>query len=212
MTAAAPALLQHTKREHFPPLLTPNGLAFPRGRAAEIFGAASSGRTTLLVNTLAQATGPERELCALVDTHDTFDPHSAAAAGVVLHRLLWIRCGGNIDRALRSADLLLQANGFGFVALDLASASPHATQRIPPAAWYRLRNAVENTRTILAVIGATPLAKQCAMVSVEAKRRTAEWSGMADCSRLLDGADLRFEHRKPFGAPAASLAAMAARA
>ena len=209
MTAAAPALLQHPKREIFPPLLTPNGLAFPRGRVAEIFGAASSGRTTLLIDTLAHATGPERELCALVDTNDTFDPHSASAAGVVLHRLLWIRCGGNIDRALRSADLLLQANGFGLVALDLASASPHATQRIPPAAWYRLRNAVENTRTIFAAICASPLAKQCAMVSVEAKRRTIEWSGAPVCSRLLDGAQLSFEHRKPFGAPPAALAARA---
>ena len=209
MTAAALALPQHSKREIFPSLITPNGLAFPRGRVAEIFGATSSGRTTLLINTLAHATGPERELCALVDTHDTFDPHSAAAAGVVLHRLLWIRCGGNIDRALRSADLLLQANGFGLVALDFASASPLATQRIPPAAWYRLRNAVENTRTILTVICASPLAKQCAMVSVEANRRAIEWSGEPDCSRLLDGADLRFDHRKPFGAPSAALAARA---
>src|SRR5947209_19414549 len=64
---------------------------FPRGCLTEIYGPASSGRTTLLYAALAAATARE-EVCALVDADDAFDPASAAAACVVLPRLLWVRC------------------------------------------------------------------------------------------------------------------------
>jgi len=66
------------------------GLA--RGCLTEICGAASSGRTSILLFALARAT--ERgEVCALVDASDAFDPASAAAAGMEMNRLLWVRCG-----------------------------------------------------------------------------------------------------------------------
>jgi len=82
----------------------------PRGCLTEIFGAPSSGRASLLVSILAEATA-RLEFCALVDAEDSFDPLSAAAAGVDLPRLLWIRCGHNAEHALRAADLLLQLFG-----------------------------------------------------------------------------------------------------
>jgi recA bacterial DNA recombination protein len=66
------------------------GLA--RGCLTEICGAASSGRTSVLLFALASAT-QRGEICALVDTSDTFDPASAAAAGMEMSRLLWVRCG-----------------------------------------------------------------------------------------------------------------------
>ncbi len=64
----------------------------PRGCLTEIFGPASSGRTTLLLAALAGATR-RGEFCAIVDASDALDPNSAAAAGVDLDRLLWVRCG-----------------------------------------------------------------------------------------------------------------------
>ncbi len=64
----------------------------PRGCLTEICGPASSGRTTLLLAALAAATR-RGEFCAVVDASDALDPHSAAAAGVELERLLWVRCG-----------------------------------------------------------------------------------------------------------------------
>ena len=64
----------------------------PRGALTEIFGPASSGRTSVLLALLAEVTR-RQEVCALVDVSDSFHPHSAAAAGVDLDRLLWIRCG-----------------------------------------------------------------------------------------------------------------------
>jgi hypothetical protein len=70
-------------------LLT-GGLA--RGCLTEICGAASSGRTSVLLFALARAT-QRGEVCALVDASDAFDPASAAAAGMEMSRLLWVRCG-----------------------------------------------------------------------------------------------------------------------
>jgi RecA DNA recombination protein len=64
----------------------------PRGCLTEVCGTASSGRTSVLLATLAAAT-QRQEACALVDVSDAFDPVSAANAGVNFEKLLWIRCG-----------------------------------------------------------------------------------------------------------------------
>jgi RecA DNA recombination protein len=78
----------------------------PRGCLSEICGSASSGRTSVLLAALAAATRRE-EVCALVDTTDALDAISAAAAGVELEKLLWIRCGGG----RRASDLGRRASG-----------------------------------------------------------------------------------------------------
>ena len=64
---------------------------FPRGCLTEICGPASSGRTSILLAALARATR-SGEVCALVDSSDALNPASAAAAGVEMERLLWVRC------------------------------------------------------------------------------------------------------------------------
>jgi len=79
----------------------------PRGCLSEICGSASSGRTSVLLAALAAATRRE-EVCALVDTTDALDAISAAAAGVELERLLWIRCG----TGLRASGAGIQASDF----------------------------------------------------------------------------------------------------
>jgi len=63
----------------------------PRGCITEICGPASSGRTTILLAALAAATR-RTEFCALIDACDSLDPHSSAAVGVDLDRMLWVRC------------------------------------------------------------------------------------------------------------------------
>ncbi|HTM48098.1 MAG TPA: hypothetical protein VL285_05445 [Bryobacteraceae bacterium] len=171
-------------------------LDFPRGAVTEIHGPASSGRTTLLYLALAQATGRD-EFCALVDVDDAFDPESAAAAGVVLDRLLWIRCGGNAGHALKVMDLVVQGAGFGMVAMDLGSTPPETARRIPPASWFRFRHAVQNTRSVLLVLEQGPYARSCAELSLETSREKVAWSGAAGCSQLLRGMRFHLEQQKP---------------
>jgi len=166
----------------------------PRGSLTEIFGAASSGRTSLLFSILAEAAARE-EMCALVDAEDAFDPVSAAEAGAGLNRLLWVRCSGSChertEQALKAADLLIQGGGFGVVAMDLGDLPAAATRRISLTSWFRLRRAVENTPAVLVAVARQSHAKTCASLMLECRRERETWSGARGTSRLLRGASLR---------------------
>jgi recombination protein RecA len=175
----------------------------PRGALTEICGPDSSGRTTLLLSILAQAT-MRQEICALVDTTNVLHPASAAAAGVDLERLLWVRCGGNPEHALKAIDLLAHSGGFGLLVLDLAGISPEVARRIPLASWYRLSRTIESTPTALLVLEAQPTAKSCSAVILELSREHTAWSG-----KLLRGARLRLDRRKPVRAGGATFEARA---
>lgn len=64
----------------------------PVGAITELAGPECSGRTSLALSFLAELTRAGR-VCAWVDVSDSLDPESAAAIGIDLDRLLWIRCG-----------------------------------------------------------------------------------------------------------------------
>lgn len=81
--------------------VTPSGIdpldallqgGLPIGAVTELIGPECSGRTSVALSSLARITRSEK-VCAWIDTGDAFDPLSAAASGVDLDRLLWIRCG-----------------------------------------------------------------------------------------------------------------------
>jgi len=162
----------------------------PRGCLTEIFGAASSGRTSLLISILAEATMRD-ESCALVDAEDTFNPIAAAAAGVKLHRLLWVRCNHNAEHALKAADLLIHGGGLGVAVLDLGETTPQMASRISLTSWFRLRRAVEHTPTVLVTVARRSNAKTCASLQLECDLANVEWSGARHCSRLLRGINVR---------------------
>jgi recombination protein RecA len=166
------------------------GGGVPRGCLTEIFGPPSTGRASVLAAILAQATA-RQEFCALVDAEDAFDPASAAAAGVALERLLWVRCAHNAEHALKAADLLIQGGGFGVVAMDLGDTPPETARRISLTSWFRLRRAVEHTPTVLIAIARQPNARTCASLTLECARERVEWSGARFTSRLLRGARVR---------------------
>jgi hypothetical protein len=157
----------------------------PRGALTEVCGPRSSGRTALLLSLLAEFTR-RQELCTLVDAGDSFDPTSAAAAGMELGRLLWVRCGkaagsrqraagsknsdktlGNVEQALRAADLVLQAGGFGLVALDLGDVPATTARRVPLASWFRFRRAVEETPAALLLLTQEALTGTCAALTLQ---------------------------------------------
>ena len=150
----------------------------PRGCLTEIIGPASSGRTSLLIAILAAATVRD-EICALVDAEDSFDPTSAAAAGVRLERLLWVRSSHNAEHALKAADLLIQGGGFGLVAMDLGDTPVETARRISLTSWFRLRRAVEHTPTVLVSVARQSNAKTCASLTLECRRERAVWSSTA---------------------------------
>jgi hypothetical protein len=64
----------------------------PVGAITEVAGPECSGRTSLALSFLAGLT-QSTKVCAWIDVSDGLDPESAAATGVELSRLLWVRCG-----------------------------------------------------------------------------------------------------------------------
>jgi len=168
----------------------------PRGQLSEIAGPPSSGRTTLALQTMAASTR-RGEIAAFVDTFDRFDVASAAAAGIDLDRLLWIRgssgpeggADGFINRALKALNLVLQAGGFACVVLDLADAPPAALTRIPYTTWLRVPRIIEGHDTACLLLTPQPLARSAGGLTLVLTGR-ARWTGDADRNRHLTGADL----------------------
>ncbi|HEY0704834.1 MAG TPA: hypothetical protein VGD60_18850 [Candidatus Acidoferrales bacterium] len=174
----------------------------PRGALTEIFGPACSGATSFLLSALGART-KEDEACALIDGSDSFDPCSAAAAGVDLKKLFWVRCQ-NIEQTLRATDLLLQSGGFGFIAVDVSDISAKLVRHVPLDTWFRFRRAVEDTPAILLLLSRESNAKTCASLVVQLESRAVRWQQPAPPSsnerraeyagaRLFDGLEIRAE-------------------
>jgi recombination protein RecA len=188
--------IERTLERHFPAALTPapplseelaaTGIAeidaqlgggLPIGAVSELVGPHSSGRTSLALAFAAGRTA-EGRACAWVDASDAFDPESAAASGVLLRLLLWVRCSDTppstqsgpaqagvwtrLEQALRATDLLLQASGFSCLVLDLGDIEPERASRIPLATWFRFRQAAERARSSLLVLGRAAYAQSAA--------------------------------------------------
>ena len=157
----------------------------PRGAITEIFGPASSGRTSLMLAALAYASNHD-EVCALIDTSNTFDPMSATNAQMDLDRLLWVRCDGKLEHAFKAADLLLQGGGFGLVVLDLGDVPAQQARRVISSWWYRFRRVVENKPTALVVIAADSCVRSCAAMTLEMKKELGVWSSTTSVMAEFD--------------------------
>ena len=160
-----------------------------RGQLPEITGAISGGATRLAVGMLAAATA-RGEAVALVDTSDAFDPASAAAAGVALPQLLWVRAGGDAAKALRAFSSILQAHGFGLVVFDLADVATTDLQRFPLTTWLRVARMIEGSDTVALLLGRTRLARGAGGVTIALESVSPAWRGSAPRARLFAGLDL----------------------
>jgi recombination protein RecA len=177
-----------TIRKRAAPELLPTGIAriaIPRGTLTEICGPPSSGRTGILHAALARATRLP-EFCALIDAGNSFDPLSARNAGVQLPHLLWLRCGGSAEKALKATDLIIQAGGFGIVALDLAGVPARDARRISSTSWFRLRQAAEKTPTALVLIGEERYTASCATLQIENRSTGFQMTDGLLCSLTVD--------------------------
>ena len=74
----------------------------PLGAISEMTGPECSGRSAAALSFVSGLTRVG-SVCAWVDVSDSFDPESAAAAGVDLSRLLWVRCAAPTERAQPAA-------------------------------------------------------------------------------------------------------------
>src|SRR2546425_10746416 len=154
----------------------------PRGAITEVFGPPSSGCTSTMISILAEATARD-EVCALVDGNNAFDPKSAAAAGIELNRLLWIRCS-KLEQVLKTTDLLLQGGGFGRVVMDLTDLPASNVRSIPLVSWFRFQRTIENTPTMLVVMRSENIVKSAAALVLRMEKQDAQWSTLLNAFNL----------------------------
>lgn len=197
------------------------GGGLPLGAVCELFGPECSGRTSIALAFLAQVTR-EGSACAWIDVADSLDPESAAACGVDLQRLLWVRCSegeakkprgrvwSRLDQALRAADLVLQAGGFGAVVFDMGNVPPEQALRVPLASWFRFRAAAERTQSTFLLLSQTSCAKSCSAVQLKLDRVRTRQEGGQVLSGLRYQAELVRDRNVSFRAGKKQAASVAA--
>ena len=79
-----------------------------------------------------------------------------------------------LDKALRTADQILQAGGFRVVVLDLASIAPEQALRMPSATWYRFSRAAQEGDAILLLLTQEPCARSSAKCVLDCSPRIGE--------------------------------------
>jgi recombination protein RecA len=92
----------------------------PRGRVIEIFGPESSGKTTLALQTIAQAQ-KLGGVAAFVDAEHALDARYAQKLGVDLDNLL-VSQPDNGEQALEITEVLIRSNGVDVVVVDSVAA------------------------------------------------------------------------------------------
>jgi hypothetical protein len=177
------------------------GGGWASGEISELIGGRSTGCTGTMVRTMAACTS-RGEIAGLVDTFDRFDPAGAAAAGVALDRVLWVRgpactvehaVPALIDRAvhhaIRACDLIVRAGGFALVTLDLRDVPSRVIGSLPAATWLRLARALEGRDTVVLLLGEAPMGRSArgATVRLDGSRR---WAGPSARSRRFEGYDV----------------------
>jgi len=92
----------------------------PRGCLTELCGPASSGRTSVMLSSLAAATH-RGEYCAVIDASDSLDPQALDASSVDLDHLLWIRCNDNSPQRHRDSERKERGKGCPISAAPFAA-------------------------------------------------------------------------------------------
>ncbi len=178
------------------------------GALNELCGGRSSGRTSVLLTSLAAALH-RGESAALIDVGGVLDPRAAARVGLPLARLLWVRTDDErrelvANKALTAPQLVLGAGGFALVTVDLGEECP----RVPMATWTRLKRSANAQHTALLVAtshklagtqGASSLRLRPLRPRMDAGQTAAEplLRGL-DVSAQIERGETRTEDERPF--------------
>jgi len=166
--------------------------SFPAGRLVELFGARSSGKTTLAFAMLAACTRAGG-IGAYIDLSQTFFAPAAAAAGIDMRRLIVVRPRG-AAASLRALDALVRGGACAVVAFD-GSEVPGVLRAQHCA---RLAAQAEKTGTTVLIVSA---GDESAVASFTSLRLRAcglapLWQGGSDAGGRLLGCTTSIEIAK----------------
>ena len=144
---------------------------FPIGAVTEVTGPECSGRTSLAHSFVARVI-ESGKVAAWIDVSDTFDPASAAAAGIDLRRLLWVRCG------VPNLTTTQQVTKFELPETYLAPAAPKKGLHGGGCGTHPRQEAKGLSHAVSGLLQADPLSPRCA----EPQRKARPTSDL--CSRF----------------------------
>lgn len=184
------------------------GGGLPRGKMVELVSRRGAGRFSIVLSALVAAT-TMGEAVALIDLGDHFDPQLAAADGVDLRRLLWLR-PQTVKDAVMSAEMIT-ATGFQLVVVDMGL-HPLRGRRAPDAAWVRLARTAEAHGAAMLVSSPYPLTGTASEAVLKGSGARPRWIGRGNSPRLLAGVDVtltleKHRHLKPGARTKVSFAA-----
>jgi recombination protein RecA len=136
----------------------------PRGRVVEVYGPESSGKTTLALQTIAEAQ-KAGGVCGFIDAEHALDPAYARKLGVNLDDLL-ISQPDNGEQALEIADTLIRSGSVDVLVIDSVAAltpkaeiegemgesRPGLQARLMSQALRKLTGSISRTKTMVIFI------------------------------------------------------------
>ncbi|WP_244627551.1 recombinase RecA [Microvirga tunisiensis] len=136
----------------------------PRGRIIEVYGPESSGKTTLALQTIAEAQ-KMGGICGFIDAEHALDPVYARKLGVNLDDLL-ISQPDNGEQALEIADTLVRSSSVDILVIDSVAAltpkaeiegemgesRPGLQARLMSQALRKLTGSISRTKTMVIFI------------------------------------------------------------
>ena len=165
------------------------GGGLPVGAISELTGPECSGRTSLALSFVAGLTEAGR-VCAWVDVSDALDPESAAACGVDLERLLWVRCGAEqmVLPGMESSTSVPDSKSEKMRVLRLRWSqkdAPNSAQ--DDKSFFEPRCAEPQPRVIRKNTEAVPAATEFSPATVRRRMRAAKpWSRLDQALRATD--------------------------
>jgi recombination protein RecA len=136
----------------------------PRGRIIEVYGPESSGKTTLALQTIAEAQ-KKGGVCGFIDAEHALDPTYARKLGVNLDDLL-VSQPDNGEQALEIADTLVRSSSVDILVIDSVAAltpkaeiegemgesRPGLQARLMSQALRKLTGSISRTKTMVIFI------------------------------------------------------------
>ncbi|GEO18607.1 protein RecA [Microvirga aerophila] len=136
----------------------------PRGRVIEVYGPESSGKTTLALQTIAEAQ-KKGGVCGFIDAEHALDPIYARKLGVNLDDLL-VSQPDNGEQALEIADTLVRSSSVDILVIDSVAAltpkaeiegemgesRPGLQARLMSQALRKLTGSISRTKTMVIFI------------------------------------------------------------
>ena len=146
----------------------------------------------------ADASDPLRQIdrSAADDARERSHSPAVVQGGLKCEAKPWSK----LDKALRTADQILQAGGFRVVVLDLASVTPEQALRIPSATWYRFSRAAQEGDAILLILTPEPCARSSAKCVLDCSPRIAANESVHVLGSMTQSAEvIRQRVANPYG-------------